>query len=119
MRTRPQGGVINGRAGTRWGSEARTAGFAARRGCGIHRRDGVAEADPPHEGLSFAYPRIDVLTGLIGVEFQDAWEARLEVELNGLSVPVLGRDHLIANKRATGRPRDLLDVEWLEGHGGD
>jgi hypothetical protein len=67
--------------------------------------------------IGVAPVRIDVLTGLSGVEFQDAWESRLEVELDGLSVPVLGRDHLIANKRATGRPRDLLDIEWLEEHG--
>jgi len=58
--------------------------------------------------------RIDVLTTISGVEFEEAWPARLEVEMDGLRVPVLGRDHLIANKRASARPKDLLDLRWLE-----
>ncbi len=61
-----------------------------------------------------ALMRIDALTGLSGVEFDQAWRARVEVDIEGTTVPVLSRDHLIANKRATGRRRDLLDVEWLE-----
>ena len=67
--------------------------------------------------IGVAPVRIDVLTGLSGVDFEEAWGARIEVELDGLTVPVIGRDQLIANKKATGRPRDLLDVEWLEGRG--
>jgi len=51
------------------------------------------------------------------VEFSEA-RARCEVvELEGVSFPVLSRDDLIANKRATGRKKDALDVEWLEGTG--
>jgi hypothetical protein len=33
---------------------------------------------------------------------------------HGLRVPVLSREHLIQNKRATGRPQDLADLAWLE-----
>lgn len=36
------------------------------------------------------------------------------MDLDGLSVWVLGRDDLIVNKRASGRPKDLRDVDWLE-----
>lgn len=57
----------------------------------------------------------DILNTFIdGVEFADAWPARLEVDIEGLKVPVIGRDHLIRNKRAVSRPQDLVDIEALE-----
>lgn len=58
--------------------------------------------------------RIDIMTGISGVEFEDAWPRRLMVTVSGRTVPVLGRDDLIRNKKATGRPRDLADVAELE-----
>jgi len=58
--------------------------------------------------------RIDVLTAISGVSFEGAWPSRVELTVEGLKVPVIGRDDLIRNKRATGRPKDLLDVEALE-----
>ena len=64
--------------------------------------------------IGVAPQRIDVLTSLDGIEFSDAWSARLEAGIGGLEVPVLSREHLIRNKRATGRPQDLADLDWLE-----
>lgn len=61
--------------------------------------------------------RIDVLTSISGVQFEDAWKQRMIVTLDGLEVPILGREQLIANKRASGRERDRMDLEWLEGRG--
>jgi len=61
--------------------------------------------------------RIDLLTSIDGVEFQAAWSSRETREVDGLAVPVLSRSHLLQNKRATGRPKDLLDAEWLEEQG--
>ena len=58
--------------------------------------------------------RIDLLTSIDGVEFEDAWEQRTEVEIEGLRVPIIGRRHLIVNKKAVGRPQDLADVSRLE-----
>jgi len=58
--------------------------------------------------------RIDVLTGVSGVAFEEAWAERLELVIEGIPVPVLGRAQLIANKRASGRPQDLLDADRLE-----
>jgi hypothetical protein len=58
--------------------------------------------------------RIDVVTGIDGVEFGPAWLDRLEAKLDGLVIPVLSRKDLIRNKRATGRLQDLADVEQLE-----
>ena len=63
--------------------------------------------------------RIDLLTTLDGVEFDDAWRDRTEVEVEGLAIPVICRRDLIRNKRAVGRPQDLADVARLEsGNGG-
>lgn len=58
--------------------------------------------------------RIDVLTMIDGVEFSDAWKDRLETTFTGEPTWVLSRNHLIANKRASGRLQDLADVEQLE-----
>ncbi len=58
---------------------------------------------------------IELCTSLSGVEFDEAWPDRLQVEIEGLWLPILGRDHLIANKHAAGRAQDLVDLEWLEG----
>jgi hypothetical protein len=49
--------------------------------------------------------------------FVEAWQERMDIEIEGISVPVLNRRHLIENKRATGRPQDLADVAWLEADG--
>ncbi len=64
--------------------------------------------------IGVAPRRIDVLTSIEGVTFEEAWPARLEVEINGLRIPVIGREHLIQNKKASGRPQDLADAAWLE-----
>ncbi len=58
--------------------------------------------------------RIDVMTSIEAVTFEAAWPERIEVELEGLRVPVLGRADLLANKKALGRPQDRADVARLE-----
>lgn len=58
--------------------------------------------------------RIDVLTEISGVTFDEAWPNRVEAEIEGLRVNVIGRDDLIANKKASGRPKDAIDVAMLE-----
>jgi hypothetical protein len=58
--------------------------------------------------------RIDVLTGIDGVEFADAWPNRFQTTFGNVPVFVISRHHLIANKRATGRLQDLADAEQLE-----
>ncbi len=65
--------------------------------------------------VQLGYPpyRIDIITSISGVEFESAWANRLVVDVDGLNVPFIGRDDLLKNKRATGRPKDLLDVERL------
>ena len=58
--------------------------------------------------------RVDILTTISGVSFDDAWTRRMVLAIEGVQVPVLGRDDFIANKRASGRPKDLVDVDGLE-----
>jgi hypothetical protein len=64
--------------------------------------------------LGVAPTRIDLLTSLTGVSFDDAWRDRVEAELEGVCVNFIGRQALMQNKRATGRAQDLADLEALE-----
>ena len=57
--------------------------------------------------------RVDILMGIPGAVFAEAWPRRMEVDFDGLLVPFIARQDLIAAKRAAGRPQDLLDVELL------
>jgi hypothetical protein len=57
--------------------------------------------------------RIDVLTALSGLTFADAWPGRIQTAFGPVTVDVIGRDAFIANKRATGRAKDLGDIESL------
>lgn len=60
--------------------------------------------------------RIDILTSISGVEFDEAAATRVIHALDGVEIPCIGRECLIRNKRSAGRKRDLLDAEWLEQH---
>ena len=57
--------------------------------------------------------RIDILTSISGVAFDSAWEDRVEGTVAGVEVPVLGRASLRKNKRASGRPQDLADLQAM------
>lgn len=59
--------------------------------------------------------RIDILTSISGVSFDEAWGDRTPGDLDGLSVHYLSRKHLVQNKTAAGRPQDLADVAKLPG----
>ena len=63
--------------------------------------------------LGNAPARIDILTSLTGVEFDDCWDNRIEVDDEGLVYPVISLNDLRANKRALGRHQDLADLVEL------
>lgn len=67
--------------------------------------------------VQLGYPPycIDLLTRITGVDFHEAWTRHIDVVLAGVIVPFIGREDLIANKRATGRPPDVADVLRLTG----
>ncbi len=57
---------------------------------------------------------IEILTKVDGIDFDEAVDGAGRFELEGRSVPFIGRAALLKNKRAAGRPKDLADVDWLE-----
>ncbi len=81
----------------------------------------LTEADLTTSGTVFqigvAPLRIDVLTGIDGVTFDEAWPDRMTAKFVDLPVSVLSARHLIKNKRTVGRAQDIADVEWLERSG--
>jgi hypothetical protein len=58
--------------------------------------------------------RIDVLTEIDGVTFARAWRGRVKADFGPGPIFMIGREDLIANKRASGRDKDLRDVAMLE-----
>ena len=64
--------------------------------------------------IGVAPRRIDILTSIDGVGYEEAAGEQEVAEIEGLQVPIIGKRHLIENKRAAGRPKDLADLAWLE-----
>jgi hypothetical protein len=77
---------------------------------------GVGDLAVPGTVYQIGVPprRIDILTEVSGIGFDEAWQSRVTESSEGLSVPFLGRAALIQNKRASGRLKDLADIEALE-----
>jgi hypothetical protein len=65
--------------------------------------------------IQIGYPpvRVDIMTSIDAVTFDEAWKSRIIVAMDGLDVPIISRQHLIANKQSTGRFQDLADLEKL------
>ncbi len=80
--------------------------------------DGVSEQDFFEPGVTYQMGvdpcRIDVLTDLTGLTFAEAWPDRVHHQFGDVDVDYIGRESFIRNKRATGRPKDLVDVAGLE-----
>jgi len=57
--------------------------------------------------------RIDLLTGIDSVEFDEAWSSRVQGQLDGLRVNYLSKDLFIKNKLAVGRSQDIADAQRL------
>jgi hypothetical protein len=78
---------------------------------------GVTRADfgRPDRVVQIGLPprRIDILTSISGLAFDDAWPDRVIHEIEGLAVPFIERAALVRNKRASGRTKDLADLEAL------
>lgn len=78
----------------------------------------VAASDFSRPGITFQMGvepnRIDVLTQISAVSFDEAWPARFEASYGDQRIWLLGREQLLQNKRAVGRPQDVLDIEMIE-----
>ena len=64
--------------------------------------------------LGLPSQRIDVLTRITGIDFEDAWRDRVEQVLGGYSIAYLRRTDLVANKHSTACAQDLADVPCLK-----
>ena len=71
----------------------------------------------PNRMFRFGSPplRIDVMNAITGVEFDGAFERRVEGSIGGTVANFISVQDLIANKMSTGRPKDLVDVDYLKG----
>lgn len=58
--------------------------------------------------------KIDFLTYISGVSFNDAWQQKTIAVLDGISIPFIHLNHLILSKLTTGRPQDKIDIEKLQ-----
>jgi hypothetical protein len=81
--------------------------------------EGISVAELAEPNLVFqigiAPRRIDILTSISGVDFDEAYAEKSLIQVDGLFVPTISKALLIKNKRATGRTQDLADAEKLEG----
>jgi hypothetical protein len=78
---------------------------------------GISEEDLTHPGrivqLGVKPNRIDLITSIAGVTFEEAWASRVAGALEGLQVTYIGRDARILNKESTVRPQDIGDAQRL------
>jgi hypothetical protein len=81
-------------------------------GSGI-KRDDFLQVDHVIQ-LGRAPNRIDILTGISGVAFDEAWESRIQGKISDAAAFVISRDLLIKNKRAANRDKDQADIKLLE-----
>ena len=63
--------------------------------------------------IGFPPNRVDIITGIEAVTFDEAWSSRLTARLDGLPVSFLSKELLIRNKKAANRPQDLGDISKL------
>ncbi|QQS48691.1 MAG: nucleotidyltransferase [Acidobacteriota bacterium] len=58
--------------------------------------------------------RIDIITGVNGLEFDEAWKNRLRINVDNIDFDILSKQDLLKNKLAAGREKDLGDIAWLK-----
>jgi len=79
--------------------------------------EGLTKDDFAEEGYFYQMGvppvRVDILMGIPGVEFEEAWSRRVEVDFDGLSITFISRQDLISAKLASGRPQDMIDADAL------
>jgi predicted nucleotidyltransferase len=77
----------------------------------------ISAADFSSEGIIFQIGnsprRIDIITNISGIKFEQAYANKTAITIEGLKIPVISIDDLLVNKRASGRLQDLADVERL------
>jgi len=78
----------------------------------ISKRDFITRGNVVQIGVTPR--RIDILTQITGVEYEEAEQQSITIEIEGIAIPVIGLAHLVQNKSAVGRPQDKADVARLQ-----
>jgi hypothetical protein len=80
---------------------------------------GLSAADffEPEAVIQLGYPpqRIDLLTAIDGVTFDACYPQRVPMQVGEVTLPIIDLAHFRANKRASGRAKDIADLESLDG----
>lgn len=71
----------------------------------------------PGRILRFGVPpmRLEILNEISGVTFEECWQTRETIDIDGCYIPAISLPCLLKNKKASGRTKDQMDVEELEG----
>jgi hypothetical protein len=74
-----------------------------------------SDFERPDQVIQLGVPpvRIDLITSITGVSWDEAWAGRVAGRYGDMPVSFIGREQFITNKRATGRPKDVADLEVL------
>jgi hypothetical protein len=75
--------------------------------------DGLLREDDAMVRMGLPPLRIEVLKKISGVEFEDCWQRRVTIEDDDLRIPTISLEDLKRNKLASGRKKDLLDLDEL------
>lgn len=79
----------------------------------------LAESDFSEDGYFYQMGmppvRVDILMGIPGVTFEEAWTRRNVVDFGGLTISFISKQDLIVAKLAAGRPQDIIDADMLSG----
>jgi len=73
------------------------------------------DLEKPNNVVQLGYPpiRIDIITSISGLSWEEAYKKRIKGKYGNISVYYIGKEHYILNKRASGRKKDLADIEAL------
>jgi predicted nucleotidyltransferase len=78
---------------------------------------GLTSKDFSEDGFFFQMGvppvRVDVLMGIPGVQFEECWKRRTEMDFDGLKIAFISKEDLITAKYASSRPQDLIDADLL------
>ena len=76
----------------------------------------VSDFTKPGNVIQLGYPplRIDLLTAIDGVTFEECFQNMRQVTIGNLTVNFIGYNDLLRNKRESGRPKDIDDIENLQ-----
>ena len=87
--------------------------FRALAGCGAPMADVTVEDFTNPDQVGMAPHRIDVIMGVKGLTFPEAWSRQVETEFEGETIRLVCKPDLIISKEAAGRPQDLIDLDHL------